>query len=54
MNLIDKNFISIRYVQRKLIDRICKRSAGEENLKLFNEIVEEWKNDRDKKSEKQD
>ena len=53
MNLIDKNFISIRYVQRKLIDRICKRSAGEENLKLFNEIVEEWRNDR-KRSEKQD
>lgn len=53
MNLIDKNFISIRYVQRKLIDRICKRSAGEENLKLFNEIVEEWRNDRER-SEKQD
>lgn len=53
MNLIDKIFISIRYVQRKLIDRICKRSAGEENLKLFNEIVEEWRNDRER-SEKQD
>ena len=53
MNLIDRNFISIRYVQRKLIDRICKRSAGEENLKLFNEIVEEWRNDRER-SEKQD
>ena len=53
MNLIDKNFISIRYVQRKLIDRICKRSAGEENLKLVNEIVEEWRNDRER-SEKQD
>lgn len=53
MNLIDKNFISIRYVQRKLIDRICKRSAREENLKLFNEIVEEWRNDRER-SEKQD
>lgn len=53
MNLIDKNFISIRYVKRKLIDRICKRSAGEENLKLFNEIVEEWRNDRER-SEKQD
>lgn len=53
MNLIDKNFISIRYVQRKLIDRICKRSAGEENLKLFNEIVEEWRNDRER-SEKKD
>lgn len=53
MNLIDRNFISIRYVQRKLIDRICKRSAGEENLKLFNEIVEEWRNDRER-SEKKD
>ena len=53
MTLIDKNFISIRYVQRKLIDRICKRSAGEENLKLFNEIVEEWRNDRER-SEKKD
>ena len=53
MNLIDKNFISIRYVQRKLIDMICKRSAGEENLKLFNEIVEEWRNDRER-SEKKD
>ena len=52
MNLIDRNFISIRYVQRKLIDRICKRTAGEENIKIFNEIVEEWRNDRERPEKK--
>ena len=42
MNLIDKNFISIKFVQKELIDRICKGTAKEENFKLFNEIVERW------------
>lgn len=53
MNLIDKNFISIRYIQRKLIDKICKGTAGEENMKIFNEIIGEWKDDRER-SEKKD
>ena len=52
MNLIDKNFISIRYIQRKLIDRICKRTAGEENMRIFNEIIEEWKRDRESADQK--
>ena len=52
MNLIDKNFISIRFIQRKLIDKICKRTAGEENMRIFNEIIEEWKNDRERSEEK--
>ena len=42
MNLIDKNFISIRFVQKELIDMICKNKAHEENIRIFNEIVVKW------------
>lgn len=43
MNLIDKEYIEIKWLQRELIEMIYNGEARDNNLQIFLRLVEKWR-----------
>ena len=43
MNLITKDYIEIKWLQRELIEMIYEGEARDQNLQIFLKLVERWR-----------
>lgn len=43
MNLISKDYIEIKWMQRELIEMIYNGEARDNNLQIFLKLIERWR-----------
>lgn len=43
MNLITKDYIEIKWLQRQLIEMIYNGEARDQNLQIFLRLIEKWR-----------
>lgn len=43
MNLISKDYIDIKWLQRELIEMIYNGEARDNNLQIFLRLIEKWR-----------
>lgn len=43
MNLITKDYIEIKWLQRELIEMIYEGEARDNNLQIFLRLIEKWR-----------
>lgn len=43
MNLISKDYIEIKWLQRELIEMIYEGEARDNNLQIFLRLIEKWR-----------
>lgn len=50
MNLITKDYIEIKWLQRQLIEMIYDGEARDQNLQIFLKLIERWRREHENSS----